>query len=150
MVAAAASDLANLGSALSKANAAALAKTTGLAPAAADEVSAGIAALFGAHAQAYQTLSAQAGAFHQQFVQLMNTSASWYAGAEAASASPLQSVGQELLALLNAPTVALLDRPLIGDGATAAPGSGANGGNGGILFGNGGPAGPAPTPPGLA
>jgi PE family len=68
MVAVAASDLANLGSTLSEANAAALAPTTGLLPAAADEVSAGIAAFFGAHAQAYQTLSAQAGAFHQHFV----------------------------------------------------------------------------------
>nr|WP_223163860.1 PE family protein [Mycobacterium simiae] len=43
----------------------------------ADEVSAAIAALFGTHGQAYQAyraLSAQAVAFHQQFVQLLATS----------------------------------------------------------------------------
>jgi hypothetical protein len=34
----------------------------------ADQVSEGIAALFGSHAQAFQALSAQAASFHQQFV----------------------------------------------------------------------------------
>lgn len=64
-----ASDLAGIGSALAEANAAALAPTTALLAAGADEVSAAIAALFGAHGQAYQTVSAQASAFHAQFVQ---------------------------------------------------------------------------------
>ncbi|COW02245.1 PE-PGRS family protein [Mycobacterium tuberculosis] len=59
-----ASDLAGIGSALAEANAAALAPTTALLAAGADEVSAAIAALFGAHGQAYQTVSAQASAFH--------------------------------------------------------------------------------------
>lgn len=44
-----ASDLAGIGSALAEANAAALAPTTALLAAGADEVSAAIAALFGAH-----------------------------------------------------------------------------------------------------
>ncbi|OBK23860.1 hypothetical protein A5634_04705 [Mycobacterium asiaticum] len=56
----------------------------------ADDVSAAIAALFGAHAQAYQQLSAQAAQFHQQFVQLMTAGAAQYAGAEAANATPMQ------------------------------------------------------------
>ncbi|MEK0664727.1 PE family protein, partial [Mycobacterium ulcerans] len=70
-VAAAASDLAGIGSALSTANAAAAAPTIEVLAAGADEVSAAIAAFFGAHAQAYQALSEQASAFHLQFVQAM-------------------------------------------------------------------------------
>jgi hypothetical protein len=91
-VQAAASDLANLGSTISGANSAALAPTTGVLAAGADEVSATIATLFGAHAQAYQALSAQAAAFHDQFVQLMGVGAGQYAAAEAANASPLQTL----------------------------------------------------------
>ena len=59
-LAAAASDLTNLGSTLGAANAAAAAQTTGLLAAGADEVSGAIAALFGAYGQGYQSLSAQA------------------------------------------------------------------------------------------
>ncbi|CPR11275.1 PE-PGRS family protein [Mycobacterium bohemicum DSM 44277] len=91
-VTAAASDLARIGSTVSTANAAALAPTTGVLAAGADEVSAGIAAVFDAHAQAYQALSAQAAGFHDQFVQLMNAGAGQYAAAEAANASPLQNL----------------------------------------------------------
>ncbi len=50
VVAAAATDLAGIESAIRAANSAAAAPTTGLLPAAADEVSAAITALFGAHA----------------------------------------------------------------------------------------------------
>lgn len=63
-VAAAATHLAGIGSALSTANAAAAAPTTALSVAGADEVSVLIAALFEAYAQEYQALSAQALAFH--------------------------------------------------------------------------------------
>lgn len=58
IVVAAATDLAGIGSAISAANAAAAAPTTAVLAAGADEVSAAIAALFGAHGQAYQTVSA--------------------------------------------------------------------------------------------
>ncbi len=131
-VAAAASDLAGIGSALSTANAAAAAPTIEVLAAGADEVSAAIAAFFGAHAQAYQALSEQASAFHLQFVQAMTAGAGAYAGAEAVNASPLQAV----LDVLNAPAQALFGRPLIGDGAGGAPGQ--SGGDGGLLYGNGG------------
>jgi hypothetical protein len=67
-LAAAASDLTSLGSTIGAANAAAAAQTTTVLAAAEDEVSAAIAALFGAHGQAYQSLSVQAAAFQQQFV----------------------------------------------------------------------------------
>lgn len=114
---AAATDLANLGSTISAANAAASIPTTGVLAAGADDVSAAIAALFGAHAQAYQTISAQAATFHAQFVQTLSAGAGAYANAEAAN------VQQSLLNAINAPTQALLGRPLIGDGAdgTAPP-----------------------------
>jgi PE family len=135
-VTAAASDLANVGSTISTANATAAAPTTGVLAAGADEVSATVATLLGAHGQAYQTISAQTAAFHQQFVQLMNSGAGSYAAAEAANASPLQSTQQDLLGVMNAPTQAALGRPLIGNGANAtAPG--ASGGAGGLLWGNG-------------
>ena len=113
----AASDLEGIRSALGAANAAAAAPTTGVLAAGADEVSAAIASLFSGHAQAYQTLSAQAATFHQQFVQALTAGANSYAGAEAANASPLQAVGQQALNAVNEPTEALLGRPLIGNGA---------------------------------
>jgi len=91
-VTAAASDLAHIGSTISAANAAALAPTTGVLATGADEVSAAVATVFDAHAQAYQALSAEAAAFHNQFVQLMNAGAGQYAAAEAANASPLQNL----------------------------------------------------------
>ncbi len=61
---------------------AAAAATTGVLPAAADEVSAAIAALFSQHAAGYQQLSAQARVFHDLFVQSLNAGAGTYAAAE--------------------------------------------------------------------
>ncbi|WP_424734876.1 PE family protein, partial [Mycobacterium sp.] len=95
----------------------------------ADEVSAAVAALFSSHAEGYQALGAQAMLFHEQFVQALNTGSGAYAAAEAANASPLA----QLLNLINTPTQLLLGRPLIGNGANGAPGSGAPGGAGGLL-----------------
>lgn len=108
-----ASEVAGIGSALNAANAAAAAPTTGVLAAAADEVSAAMAALFGAHAQEYQRLSAQAAGFHAQFVQALNAGVNSYASAEAANASPLQAVEQQVLGLINGPAQTLLGRPLI-------------------------------------
>ena len=70
-VAAAAGDLGNIGSTISQANTAAAFPTTGSVAAGADDVSLGVAQLFGAHAQDYQALSAQLEAFHQDFVQTL-------------------------------------------------------------------------------
>jgi len=124
--------LANIGSAISSANAAALAPTSGVLAAGADEVSAAVAGLFSAHAQAYQALSAQAASFHQQFVQLLNAGSAQYATTEvanaAANASPLQTLRQDLLNIINEPTELLVGRPLVGNGANGATGTGANGG----------------------
>jgi hypothetical protein len=87
MLTAAAGNLAAIGSALSVENAAAAAPTTGVAPAAADEVSALIAAQFAAHASLYQSVSSQAEAIHQMFVATLNSSAGSYAATEAANAA---------------------------------------------------------------
>ncbi|MBY0391105.1 MAG: PE family protein, partial [Mycobacterium pseudokansasii] len=137
VLAAAAADLESIGSALSAANTAAAAPTTVLLAAGSDEVSAAVASLFSGNARAYQALSAQAAAFHDQFVRALSAGAGLYASAEAANASPLQTLQQGALNLINAPTQALLGRPLIGDGANgSAPGQA--GGAGGLLYGNGG------------
>jgi hypothetical protein len=53
-------------------------------------------------------LGAEAAAFHDQFVQALNAGAGSYASAEAANASPLQTVQQDALNLVNAPAQALL------------------------------------------
>jgi hypothetical protein len=142
-LASAATGLSNIGSTLSTANAAAAAQTTGVLAAAEDEVSAAIAAVFSAHGEGFQALGAQAAAFHEQFVQAVTAGAGSYVGAEAANVAafmpnPAQSIGQDLLGVINAPFLELTGRPLIGNGATGAPGTGQPGGNGGWLIGNGG------------
>lgn len=86
MLTAAAGNLAAIGSALSAENAAAAAPTTGVAPAAADEVSALTAAQFAAHASRYQSVSAQTETIHQAFVATLTGSAGSYAATEAANA----------------------------------------------------------------
>jgi hypothetical protein len=87
MLAAAAGNLQGIGASMSAQSAAAAAPTTGVIPAAADEVSALTAAQFAAHAQMYQAVSAQAEAIHQMFVSALATSAGSYAATEAANAA---------------------------------------------------------------
>ena len=84
---AAADDLAGIGSQMNAQNAAAAPPTTGVIPAAADEVSALTAAQFAAHAQAYHAISAQASAIHEMFVNMLGSSAGSYAATEAANAA---------------------------------------------------------------
>lgn len=131
MLAAAATDLAGIRSAISAATAAAAAPTIQVAAAGADEVSLAISALFGQHAQAYQALSAQATIFHDQFVQALTSGGNLYAAAES------HTVEQMVLNAINAPTQTLFGRPLIGDGANGTA-ENPDGQNGGLLFGNGG------------
>jgi hypothetical protein len=84
---AAAGSLQGIGSSVSAQNAAAAAPTTGVVPAAADEVSALTAAQFVAHAQLYQAVSAQAQAIHEMFVKTLGTSAESYLFTESANAA---------------------------------------------------------------
>ncbi|AOS92811.1 MULTISPECIES: PE family protein [Mycobacterium] len=78
-----ANDLRNIGSGLAAQNAAASTPTTGVIPAAADEVSALTATQFVAHAQLYQAVSAQAAAVCDLFVRTLAASAVSYAATEA-------------------------------------------------------------------
>ncbi|WP_081287172.1 PE family protein, partial [Mycobacterium asiaticum] len=133
-LAAAAANLAGIESALSAANAAAGAHTTNVLVAAADEVSAAIAAAFSGHAQDYQALSAQVAALQDRFLQTLTNGGASYAVAEATAATPLQPV----LNAINTPFLTLTGRPLIGNGTNGAPGSGTPGGAGGFLIGSGG------------
>ena len=119
---------------------------TGLLAAGADEISTAIATLFSNHARPFSTLGGQASAFHAQFVQALNSAEGAYAAAEAANASPLQAVVQ---ATSNTPWFSpwqiLTGRPLVGNGANAAAGTGKTGGDGGWIYGNGGDGGSGGT-----
>jgi PE family len=86
-LAAAAGALQGIGSTMAAQNAAAAAPTTGVVPAAADEVSALTAAQFAAHAHMYQAISAEAAAIHELFVKTLATSSHSYAVTEAANAA---------------------------------------------------------------
>ncbi|WP_156771951.1 PE family protein, partial [Mycobacterium sp. 1245805.9] len=140
VVSKASSDIAGIGSAIRSANAAAAAPTTSVLAAAEDEVSAAISSLFGNYAQEFQTLSAQATSFHDQFVESLTAGAGMYAATEAANADPLTTLVGEIqsLGLPQGPVKLLTGRPLIGNGANGAPGTGQPGGDGGWLIGNGG------------
>jgi hypothetical protein len=104
----AATDLATIGSNLCAAHMAA-APTAAVIPAAADEVSAGIAHLFSQYGGGFQALAGKAAAFHDQFVHSLKASASAYTGTEAASTSGL---GQSILNVIGS----LLDDLLPGLG----------------------------------
>jgi hypothetical protein len=87
MLASAAGDLESIGRALAAGNMAAADSTTGVVPAAADEVSALTAVRFAAHGVQYQELSAQATAIHELFVSTLGASACSYGCTEAANAA---------------------------------------------------------------
>ena len=87
MLTSAAGQLQDVGTAIAAQNAAVAAPTTGVVPAAADEVSALTAAQFANHAQTYQAVSAQAAAMHEMFVRILSASAGSYATTEAANAA---------------------------------------------------------------
>lgn len=93
----AATNVASIGSAVATANQGAAVATTEVLAAAEDEVSAAIAALFSSHGLGYQALSAQAAAFHEQFVQTLTGATGAYAAAEAANAAPLAGFEQALV-----------------------------------------------------
>ncbi|WP_415823635.1 PE family protein, partial [Mycobacterium basiliense] len=135
---AAADDLGGIGQAVRAATGAAAPSTTAIAPLAGDEISVAVTRMFGAYAQEFQTLSARMARFHTDFVQALLAGVRAYSATEAANASPLQTLEQELLASINAPSQMLTGRPLIGNGANGLDGTGAAGGAGGWIVGNGG------------
>jgi PE family/PPE-SVP subfamily C-terminal region len=84
-IAAAATQLEGIGNSFSAESSAAAGPTTALAPAASDEVSALQAGVFSTYGQLYQTVSAQAQAIHQQFVNLLQSSSGSYQDTESAN-----------------------------------------------------------------
>ena len=86
LLASVASQLQGIGEEMTAQNATAAAPTTGVVPAAADEVSALTATQFGAYAAMYQAVSAHAAAVHEMFVRTVSASAGSYAATEAANA----------------------------------------------------------------
>lgn len=86
-LAAAASNLQSLGAALNVGNAAAATPTTGVVPAAADEVSILTAAQFATHAARFQELQAKAAQIQAALAATLGTSAGSYAATEAANAA---------------------------------------------------------------
>lgn len=138
LVTSAAADLAGIGSTVNAANVAAAVRTTGLAAAGADEISAALAALFAGYGQQYQALAAQLAVRYGQFTRDLVTGADAYAAAEGANISQLLSSPGDVV---NGSVQSLTGRPLIGDGAdgyTNARGIGTSGGAGGWLYGDGG------------
>jgi hypothetical protein len=87
VVESAAADLENIRSALTSANAAPAGPTTGLVAAGADEVSTAVA-LFAGYGQDFLALSAQASAFHQQFVHASIAAVCIYGGKPPISSPP--------------------------------------------------------------
>jgi broad specificity phosphatase PhoE len=88
----AAADITQIGSTVDAGNLAAAIPTTQLTAAAADEVSAAIAAVFGAHAKEYQAAAALAATYHEQFVRGLTAAAASYASTEASIDATLQGV----------------------------------------------------------
>jgi PE family len=92
-------DLESLGSELRRANAAAATQTTSFAAPAADEVSTAFTELLSTHAQGFRALSAQAAAFHDEFVNLLSGASGSYASTEAASADSIAGISLPVLKL---------------------------------------------------
>ena len=141
-VTAAASNLAGLGSTLHEATAVASGPTTALAAAAADDVSIAVSRLFGTFGQEFQAMSAQALAFHNEFVGLLSSGAATYVSTEAVNAEQALLTGLPAAAMPSG-AAAPTSLPLLGGlGATLGGGT-----SGGILGGlapvvGGGPLGP--------
>jgi hypothetical protein len=84
-ISAAAAQLEGVGTSFATESSAAAAPTTAIAPAAADEVSILQSSAFSTYGQLYQSVSAQAQAIHQQFVNLLQQSSSSYQETEGAN-----------------------------------------------------------------
>jgi PE family len=101
MMTSAATDLAAISSDLKAAHLTAARSTTELVPAAADEVSSGIAHLFSQYGGSFQALAGKVAAFHDQFVANLKTGAAGYASTEAAAVTSLRPLLSLLPSWLN-------------------------------------------------
>jgi hypothetical protein len=89
MLTAAAGNMAGIGSAVAAGNSAAAAPTTGVIPAAADQVSVLAATQFAGYGHLYQVVSSQAHTVFNLMVNTLKDNASSYAATEAANAAAL-------------------------------------------------------------
>ncbi|CAJ1494813.1 PE family protein [[Mycobacterium] kokjensenii] len=121
----AAGDLQTIAAALNAQNAAAAGPITGLAPAAADEVSALQATQFSAYGTLYQQISAQAAAMQEMFIHTLRVSADSYGETEtanSAAAAPAAAGLGTATGLGDAGTGAAVD-PTFGLGTLASNGA---------------------------
>jgi hypothetical protein len=137
-----AGDLAGVGSTLREATAAAAGQTTAITSAAADDVSLAVSELFGAYGQQFQMLSAEAAAFHNEFVSLLNGGAAAYLSAEIAAQQAMTSANVAANSALGSFTAsgAAASDPILGGLLGGGSGSGLlggllGGGSGGGLLG---------------
>lgn len=108
----AAGKLQTLGSAMAAESAAAAAPTTGLVPAAADEVSALQATVFAAYGTLYQSVNEQATAIHDLFVNTLEANAGAYTATESANSLATASpFSQGISGLFGAANAAAADPP---------------------------------------
>ncbi|OBI89820.1 PE domain-containing protein [Mycobacterium asiaticum] len=117
---AAAQELAGIRSALTDVSESIAASTTAIAPAAADEISAAIARVFGEFGEEFQIISAQTRAFHTGIVDLLGSTAGAYVGAETVNAA--QVVTNSVSTALAPPAASLPGMPAL-PGLPALPGS---------------------------
>ena len=113
-IAAAATQLEGVGTSFATESSAAAGSTTAISPAAADEVSILQSGAFSTYGQLYQTVSAQAQAIHQQFVNLLQSSSGSYQETEGANqvgaaASSLANTGSSAAALPAQSTTPITD-----------------------------------------
>lgn len=103
----AARELSGIRSAIAQVSQSIASSTTAIAPAAADEVSAAIAAMFDDLGREYQALSARTQAFHAEFVKTLNSGVGAYAATEIANAE--RTLANSVAAAVTAPAASILD-----------------------------------------
>ena len=123
-----ATDIEELGSTLTAANAAAASPIAGLAPAAADEVSDAIAKLFAAYGRQYQAVATRAAAFHTEFTETVAAAGSAYAAAEADAQALLGGTGatqtaNSLKSLMTSPLTGNIVAVVMGGSGNPIPNS---------------------------
>jgi hypothetical protein len=94
IMAAVATDVERIASAIIAANAAAAGPTSGLLAPAADEVSTAITNLFGAYSREYQAVANHAAAFHNEFVRTLGAAGNAYANTEGANTAAIGGTSQ--------------------------------------------------------
>jgi hypothetical protein len=114
LVSTAAANVADIGSTINAATAAAAAPTSSVVAAAGDEVSVSVSALFDTYAQDYQALLKKAAAFHEQFAAALASANAAYLGAEAEAQTLLFSPSPGGGGVADPPGLTALTQPTVG------------------------------------